>query len=51
MKQAEDIKQWLKENLHGDPVIWAVVIGLSLLSILAVYSASGTLAYRYSEST
>jgi len=51
MKQAEDLKRWLKENLHGDPIIWAVVVGLSLLSILAVYSASGTLAYRYSETT
>jgi cell division protein FtsW len=51
MKQAEDFKRWMKENLHGDPVIWAVVVGLSLLSILAVYSASGSLAFRYSEST
>jgi cell division protein FtsW len=51
MKQAEDLKRWMKENLHGDPVIWAVVVGLSLLSILAVYSASGSLAFRYSEST
>jgi cell division protein FtsW len=51
MKQAEDFKNWMKQNLHGDPIIWAVVISLSLLSILAVYSASGTLAYRYMEST
>ena len=51
MKQAEDFKNWMKQNLHGDPIIWAVVIALSLLSILAVYSASGTLAYRYMEST
>jgi len=51
MKQAEDFKKWMKENLHGDPIIWAVVVALSLLSIMAVYSASGTLAYRYMEST
>jgi cell division protein FtsW len=51
MTKAEIIKQWMKENLKGDPIIWAVVGGLSLLSILAVYSASGTLAYRYMEST
>ena len=35
--------------LLGDRVIWAVVIALSLLSILAVYSSTGTLAYRYQE--
>jgi cell division protein FtsW len=51
MKQAEAAKLWMKENLKGDPIIWAVVVGLSLLSILAVYSASGTLAYRRMEST
>lgn len=51
MKQAEWIRNWMKENLKGDPIIWGVVGGLSLLSILAVYSASGTLAYRYMEST
>jgi cell division protein FtsW len=51
MKKAEDIKQWMRTNLQGDPIIWLVVTGLSLLSILAVYSASGSLAFRYSEST
>lgn len=50
-QRAEQIKNWLKTNLHGDPVIWGVVAGLSALSILAVYSASGSLAYRYSVST
>ncbi|HRH33439.1 MAG TPA: FtsW/RodA/SpoVE family cell cycle protein [Catalimonadaceae bacterium] len=51
MKQAEELKNWMKANLHGDPIIWGVVIGLSLLSIAAVYSATGILAYRNSEST
>lgn len=50
-QRADQIKNWLKANLHGDPVIWGVVAGLSALSILAVYSASGSLAYRYSVST
>lgn len=50
-QRAEQIRNWLKTNLHGDPVIWAVVAGLSALSILAVYSASGSLAYRNSVST
>ena len=30
----------------GDKVIWAIVIFLSLVSLLAVYSATGSLAYR-----
>ncbi|NHE58027.1 FtsW/RodA/SpoVE family cell cycle protein [Cyclobacterium plantarum] len=40
------IKVWLEENLKGDPIIWAIVLLLSLISILAVYSATGSLAYR-----
>lgn len=51
IQRAEEIRKWLRTNLHGDPVIWGVVAGLSALSILAVYSASGTLAYRYSVAT
>jgi len=31
----------------GDRVIWLIVIFLSLFSILAVYSSTGTLAYKY----
>lgn len=31
--------------LKGDKVIWAVIIVLSLYSLLAVYSSTGTLAY------
>ncbi|MCC5920167.1 MAG: FtsW/RodA/SpoVE family cell cycle protein [Cyclobacteriaceae bacterium] len=37
---------WIARNLKGDPVIWAVVFALSILSILVVYSATGTLAYK-----
>ena len=40
------VKKWVDENLQGDPVIWTVAITLSLLSILVVYSATGTLAYK-----
>lgn len=40
------IKNWTDRHLSGDPVIWAVVIFLSILSVLVVYSATGTLAYR-----
>jgi cell division protein FtsW len=35
--------------VKGDRVIWMVVIVLSLLSLLAVYSSTGTLAYKYQE--
>lgn len=31
----------------GDKVIWMVVAVLSIVSIIAVYSSTGTLAYRY----
>lgn len=34
-------------KIKGDKVIWAVVILLTLLSFLAVYSSTGTLAYKY----
>jgi cell division protein FtsW len=34
------------QNIKGDKVIWAVVILLSVFSVLAVYSSTTTLAYR-----
>lgn len=34
--------KWLK----GDPVIWSIMLLLAILSILAVYSAASSLAYR-----
>ncbi|MEI6574658.1 MAG: putative peptidoglycan glycosyltransferase FtsW [Bacteroidota bacterium] len=33
-------------NIKGDRVIWVVVVILSVLSILAVYSSTGTLAFK-----
>ncbi len=33
--------------LKGDKVIWALIIFLSIFSLLAVYSSTGTLAYRF----
>ncbi|MCB0621171.1 MAG: FtsW/RodA/SpoVE family cell cycle protein, partial [Saprospiraceae bacterium] len=33
-------------ELKGDRVIWMIVAVLALFSVLAVYSATGTLAYR-----
>src|SRR5690606_27960239 len=40
------MKQLLKQT-KGDQVIWAVVIILSFVSLLAVYSATGSLAYKH----
>ena len=40
------LKEWSDKHLKGDPVIWAVVIVLSIISILVVYSATGTLAFK-----
>lgn len=37
----------LKKYFKGDPVIWAVIILLSIFSLLAVYSSTGSLAYKY----
>ncbi len=36
-----------KKYFQGDAIIWAVVIALSIFSLLAVYSSTGSLAYKY----
>lgn len=35
------------EKIKGDKIIWMVVILLSVFSLLAVYSSTGTLSYRF----
>jgi len=40
------IKNWIYNNLKGDPVIWFIVMILSAFSIMVVYSATGSLAYK-----
>ena len=37
----------LKKYFKGDAVIWAVIFILSVFSLLAVYSSTGSLAYKY----
>jgi cell division protein FtsW len=37
----------LFKHIKGDRPIWMIVIILSVFSLLAVYSSTGTLAYRY----
>jgi cell division protein FtsW len=46
MNQWQTAKDWLGQNLKGDVVIWIIVAILSLVSMLIVYSATGTLAYQ-----
>ena len=41
----------LVNKTRGDRVIWAIVIILTLASLLLVYSSTGSLAYRLSKST
>jgi cell division protein FtsW len=41
----------LLKRTKGDQVIWGVVIVLSLISLLSVYSATGSLAYRMAKSS
>lgn len=42
--------QALFNKTKGDKVIWVAVILLTLLSLLVIYSSTGTLAYRLSKS-
>jgi len=39
----------LLSKTRGDKVIWAIVILLALVSMLAVYSSTGLLAYKYNR--
>jgi cell division protein FtsW len=39
----------LYRNLKGDKSIWLIVISLSLFSLLAVYSAAGSMAFKLRE--
>ena len=40
----------LTQRTKGDKVIWAAVVVLALVSLLVVYSSTGTLAYKLSKS-
>ncbi|MGN6267517.1 MAG: hypothetical protein ACTHM5_17700 [Ginsengibacter sp.] len=39
----------LLNKTKGDKVIWAIVILLTMISILVVYSSVGSLAYRMNK--
>lgn len=42
----QPVNIWLQRNLKGDPILWAIVLLFSFISIAVVYSATGSLAYR-----
>jgi len=45
------VRKSLLNKTKGDKVIWAIVVVLALVSLLVVYSSTGTLAYKLSKST
>ncbi len=51
MTSAHEVTGGLFNRTKGDKVIWAIVIVLTLVSILVVYSSIGSLAYRMNKST
>ena len=40
------MREWIDAYLRGDKVIWSIVFVLSIFSLLVVYSATGSLAYK-----
>jgi cell division protein FtsW len=46
MPTIKGVKEHLDQRTRGDKYIWGLVIVLSLVSILVVYSATGSLAYK-----
>jgi len=48
---AQTVTGNLWSRTKGDKVIWAIVILLTMVSILVVYSSVGSLAYRMNKST
>jgi len=43
------VRELFAKYFKGDKVVWGVIIALSIFSLLAVYSSTGTLAYKYQE--
>jgi cell division protein FtsW len=43
--------QQITKKTSGDKVIWSLVVVLALMSLLVVYSSTGSLAYKMSKST
>lgn len=43
------MRQFLSKYFKGDSVIWILILLLAMISAIAVYSSSGTLAYRFKD--
>ncbi|MFP4089845.1 MAG: FtsW/RodA/SpoVE family cell cycle protein [Cyclobacteriaceae bacterium] len=43
------IRLLAKRYLKGDPVIWMVILALSAIGVLAIYSTTSALAYRHQD--
>ncbi len=41
------LKAALQKYFKGDPILWGVIAVLAAISLLAVYSSTGSLAYKY----
>ncbi len=41
------LKGALQKYFKGDPILWGVIAVLAAISLLAVYSSTGSLAYKY----
>ncbi len=41
------LKESLQRYFKGDPILWGVIALLAAISLLAVYSSTGSLAYKY----
>jgi len=48
---AQEVTGNILNRTKGDKVIWAIVIMLTMISILVVYSSIGSLAYKMNKST
>src|ERR1700709_876230 len=48
---AQGVTGTILNRTKGDKIIWAIVIVLTLVSILVVYSSIGSLAYKMNKST
>ena len=47
MSTAKEVRGKFLDNFYGDKVIWVIVAILSVLSLLVVWSSTGSLAYKY----
>lgn len=47
MPSTQGVRENLLDKTRGDKYIWGIVLLLAIISLLVVYSATGSLAYKY----